>query len=397
MTATEASDSRPGLAVVVNTVTPYRVHLHERLAAEIPEFKLHSVFTHASGEFQWDLELPEAIHPIGFAEADESTTDPAWKRLGSDYRKAGRIIRYFVDHDVRAVVLMGYNDLTRLRLASVCRRMGIAVFLRGDSNIKGEPDGGGVRQWIKRRVVGYAIRRSDVVMPMGRLGQAFFEKYGARPEQCVWVPYEPDYRRFRDVPPDDVDAFRAKHGITADRRYILFCGRFVEVKRVDLLIDAFSRIAAERPEWGLLLAGDGPLRDALQQRMPEHLRPRGHWLGFLDVAELTAAYHAADVLVLPSDYEPWALVVNEAMAAGLVVVASDVVGAAYELVQDGRNGRLFPAGDVDALAEALHDVTDPNAIDRCRAEVGPALEDWRRKADPVAGVRQALRRVNLLS
>lgn len=381
---------------MANAVTPYRVHLHRRIAEEIPEFELHTILTHAGGDFRWEVELPESIHAVGFARSGESTSESAWGRIPADWRKAGAILDYFAAHDVRAVILMGYNDATRLRLLSGCRKRGIKVFIRGDSNIKGDRPGGRLRAWLKRRVLGHVLKRSDLVMPMGRLGQAFFEKYGADPNDCVWVPYEPDYDRFAAAEPGAVAAFRARHGLASDRRYLLFCGRLAEVKRVDLLLDAFGRLAGERPAWDLLVAGDGPLRQQLQQRVTAEAAGRVHWLGFLDVAELIPAYHAADVLVLPSDYEPWALVVNEAMAAGLVVVASDVVGAAYELVQDGRNGRLFKVGDADALTEALRDVTEASAIERYRAAVGPALDDWRRKADPLEGVRKALRKVGLV-
>ena len=108
------------------------------------------------------------------------------------------------------------------------------------------------------------------------------------------------------------------------------------------------------------------------------------------------AYHAADVMVLPSEYEPWALVVNEAMAAGCPVVASDVVGAAWDMVADGVCGRLFPSGDLAALTGALRDVTDPARFESYRDAVGPALAKWRREADPVEGLRAALRFVRLL-
>jgi glycosyltransferase involved in cell wall biosynthesis len=120
------------------------------------------------------------------------------------------------------------------------------------------------------------------------------------------------------------------------------------------------------------------------------------WLGFCDVDRVRLAYHAADVLVLPSNYEPWAVVVNEAMAAGLVVVASDVVGAAAEMVQDGRSGRLFPTGNLDVLTEVLMDATQANHLSAYKQGVAPALQAWRERADPVEGIRQALRSVGLL-
>jgi glycosyltransferase involved in cell wall biosynthesis len=95
--------------------------------------------------------------------------------------------------------------------------------------------------------------------------------------------------------------------------------------------------------------------------------------------------------VLPSDFEPWALVVNEAAAAGLAILATDRVGAAAELVRNGVNGFIFPAGDVQKLTERLLEVTDPSRIEAFKAESGSVLREWRNNADPVNGLRQALR------
>jgi glycosyltransferase involved in cell wall biosynthesis len=74
--------------------------------------------------------------------------------------------------------------------------------------------------------------------------------------------------------------------------------------------------------------------------------------------ELPAYYHAADILVMPSEFEPWGLVVNEAMAAGVLPVVSDRVGCGPDLVQG--IGEIYPCGDVGALATALS-----RAIRRC--------------------------------
>jgi glycosyltransferase involved in cell wall biosynthesis len=165
----------------------------------------------------------------------------------------------------------------------------------------------------------------------------------------------------------------------------------VPEKRPDLLIDAFGAVAGERPDWDLVMVGGGPLRESLELRIPPDLRRRFVWTGPLDdQPAVSALYRSADVLVLPSDYEPWALVVNEATAAGLAIVASHVVGAAAELVRDGVNGRIFPAGDLAALTDALRDVTAPGRVDAMRAESAEALADWRRRGDPVEGLRAAL-------
>jgi glycosyltransferase involved in cell wall biosynthesis len=149
-------------------------------------------------------------------------------------------------------------------------------------------------------------------------------------------------------------------------------------------------IASLRPEWDLLLVGDGTLRQELQERVPAELRQRVVWTGFLEESNCAVAYHAAELLVLPSDMEPWALVVQEALAAGRPVVASDAVGAAYDLVADRKNGGIFPAGDLSALRQCLLDATDEVNLRAYQAQARPALDAWRERINPVAEVRRAL-------
>jgi glycosyltransferase involved in cell wall biosynthesis len=176
----------------------------------------------------------------------------------------------------------------------------------------------------------------------------------------------------------------------------MFSGRLITQKRVDLVIDAFAAIAAERRDWDLLVVGDGLLRDELRRRVPESLRSRVVWTGFVEGNESALSYHAADVLLLPSDYEPWALVVQEAMAAGLAVIASDVVGAAHELVEDGVNGRIFPVGNLKELIGAVRQVTAADAIQAMKKNSRGVLAKYRETVDPVAEVRRALADVGVL-
>jgi hypothetical protein len=118
------------------------------------------------------------------------------------------------------------------------------------------------------------------------------------------------------------------------------------------------------------------------------------FIGFVpDPKQLAALYHLSDVLVVPSDSEAWGLVVNEAMAAGLAVIASHVVGAIPELVYPGMNGLIFHRGDVAGLADAMRSLTQqPGVLEAMQQRSPPILRYWRRRGDPVAGLRQALER-----
>jgi glycosyltransferase involved in cell wall biosynthesis len=212
-----------------------------------------------------------------------------------------------------------------------------------------------------------------------------------------FFPYEPDYALVSRVSEESLAAVRERFNLNPGRRRIVYSGRLMPFKRVDLLIDAFAAIAPDRPDWDLLIVGDGPERERLAARLPADLAPRVTWTGFLDDQRAVGAiYRLSDVLVLPSDFEPWAVVINEAAAAGLAIVASDVVGAAAELVRDGVNGHVFPPGDVAALETALRDVTAADRIDAMKAASAEVLADWRRRGDPVAGLRRALRWAGVL-
>ena len=111
------------------------------------------------------------------------------------------------------------------------------------------------------------------------------------------------------------------------------------------------------------------------------------------LATVTGLSHAAaDLFVLPSRHEPWGVVVNEALAAGLPVVLSDRVGAAADLLVDGENGRLVPAGDAVALANALEDLCrDPQGRQAAGEASRRIVADWG-YGPSVEGFERAVRR-----
>lgn len=380
---------RPGstaeLVIVANSISPYRVHLHKRIASEIPGINLHTVLTHARADFEWDMEIPALINRVDFGMPTESASRASRQPL-KEFRKAGRIIRFLDEIRPKAVIIDGYADTGRLRLLRHLHRREIPTFIRGDSNILGD-EATGIKRIIKKVIVAWAIKQATGVMVMGQLGVAYFSRYGADPELCYIVPREPDVQPFfnsRSRRPVEASPW----DLPEDSKLLVFAGRLIALKRLDLLTSAFAEIASERPDWHLAIAGDGPLRAEAQSAVPTAIENRVHWLGFLEYADLVTLFGRGDVLVLPSDYEAWGLVVEEALAAGMLVVASDVVGAARELVRSGVNGYIFPAGDQSALVGALRMATDPERL-VVGMEIDPYLE-WKQQNDPVAGIVAAL-------
>jgi len=132
---------------------------------------------------------------------------------------------------------------------------------------------------------------------------------------------------------------------------ILFVGRLVPLKRLGDLLACFAEIHLKFPTATLTVVGDGPLRGDLEKWSRAASLPV-RWLGRLEGVQLQSVYAAHDVIVLPSEREVWGLVVNEALAAGLYVIASTEVGCAQDLLGQGL-GTVYPVGDVQALTASL--------------------------------------------
>jgi glycosyltransferase involved in cell wall biosynthesis len=391
-----SQDQRPGFAIISNSLPPYRVNLHKLIAAGIPELKLHTLVTHGDAEFVWSVQPPAEIHATHYGRKGDSPLTGTFRTPLYEWRKGGRMLEYLRSNNVQVVMLNGYRYISYLRVIDHFHRHEMPVFVRSDSSLPRERGVSPLKQFFKRRAYDWWVPRVSGVMSMGTLGDKFFLKYGANPRYLYRVPCWPDYEAFAHADPVGLEGFRRKYGLSRERHYVLFSGRLHHNKRVDLLIDAFAAIAGQRADWDLLIVGDGALGDELRRRVPEALRSRVVWTGFVDGEEPVLAYHAADVLVLPSDLEPWALVIQEAMAAGLAVVSSDASGAAHDLIDDEQSGRIFPAGDLAELKRAMLQVTDPEALSRFKHGSRAALDRWIARTDPIAEIRRALTEFGVL-
>ena len=174
----------------------------------------------------------------------------------------------------------------------------------------------------------------------------------------------------------DRAATRASWDIPPEGAVAFFCAKLQPWKGALDLLEAFAD--AKVPDSYLVIAGDGPERNSLERRASKlGIAERVRFLGFLNQSQLPSAYSAADVFVLPSLFEPFGLVVNEAMLCGCPVVVSDRVGAKYDLVRPEENGYVFPAGDVTALASILREIfSDAEKRARLGAAARQRMETW---------------------
>jgi glycosyltransferase involved in cell wall biosynthesis len=136
----------------------------------------------------------------------------------------------------------------------------------------------------------------------------------------------------------------------------LFCGQMIERKGVDVLLEAFASVRDQRAR--LLLVGREAELPRWLAELEEPVRRRIEYAGFQAPEALPAFFARAEVFVLPSRYDGWGVVVNQALGAGLPLLCTEAVGAAFDLIEPGVNGLRLPAGDFEALAAAMRRLLD---------------------------------------
>jgi glycosyltransferase involved in cell wall biosynthesis len=184
------------------------------------------------------------------------------------------------------------------------------------------------------------ISQADHILTVSELARRSYLEAGVPPERVHCVPLGVE-----------VDLFSPPEAPAGEGTTFVFAGAASRVKGLDLLLEAFARVHSAEPETRLLVIGSaGDASSLLGPPVPAGVTV----LGPLPQAEVAARFAAADCLVLPSRNESFGMVVPEALAAGLPVLVSDRAGAA-ELVQEGKNGWVVPAGDAGALAERMLD------------------------------------------
>ena len=151
--------------------------------------------------------------------------------------------------------------------------------------------------------------------------------------------------------------------------HFLFCGQMIHRKGIDVLLTAFDRLVRDNPSVVLGMVGrEADVTDHIST-LPEAVSSRIQLHGFRQIDELPEYFARADVFVLPSRHDGWGVVINQAMAAGLPIISTDQVGAADDLIEDGKNGFIVSAGQMEPLFQAMKKLCDNSTL---RADMSAA-------------------------
>jgi glycosyltransferase involved in cell wall biosynthesis len=285
-------------------------------------------------------------------------------------------------------------------IARAAAKVSRSAFLFGTDTTTLTPRDGSVWKRSGKRVIWPLLYRlADQVIVPSSGSRDLMRSLGLPDDRVTMTPYVVDndwwLARASRV---DRAAVRSTWGVAPADGVILFCAKLQPWKRPVDLLRAFA--AARIPNTRLVFAGEGPLRAQLEKESADlGVSKRVLFLGFVNQSQLPAIYTAADLMVLPSTYEPFGVVVNESMLCGCPVAASDHVGAARDLIVHGDTGFVYPCGNIEGLAQILREAFGDRAkLSAAGAAAQARMQSWspRENIDAtLSAVARAIARIHV--
>jgi glycosyltransferase involved in cell wall biosynthesis len=249
----------------------------------------------------------------------------------------------------------GYTHPFELQMILAARRCGARTLMRGEFTDSPRPGRSWIKGVLRRLFLRWLYRHVDAFCCLGKNGRDHLLSYGIADSRLSSSPYAVDNEVFEQQRLQfPRAAMRTALGIERDCLAVLFSGKMIPRKAPGLLVEAIRRLGmGDTRSIHLIMVGEGPLRSEVESLARSVLGNRLNMPGFVNQSQLGRYFAAADVLVLPSHFETWGLVVNEAMLFGLPAIVSSNVGCHADLVVPGKTGLVFPAGDATGLATCL--------------------------------------------
>jgi glycosyltransferase involved in cell wall biosynthesis len=294
-----------------------------------------------------------------------------------------------------AVILHGHNYAANFLALLAAKTKGIPLMMRCETHLGLQRKG--VKRMVRRLVMGVFYSTFDRFLAIGTLNRAFYLAMGVPPEKIVLVPYSVDNERFaRASALSDVERreVRRSLGLPESAPVVLYASKLMRRKHPDDLLRAAANLRERGLEFSVLIVGTGEMEQELKQLSRTLKLTNVVFAGFANQSELPRLFAAADVFVLPSENEPWGLIVNEVMAAGLPVVVSRELGCVPDLVIGGETGFVHATGDLDAIANALERLLGNSALrDRMAGACRERMKTWS-YAQCLQGLQQAVNSVS---
>ncbi|NTU49862.1 MAG: glycosyltransferase family 4 protein [Desulfobulbaceae bacterium] len=264
------------------------------------------------------------------------------------------IVREIFRNRYDAIWVHGHSYITYLLAIGAAKLSDTPVLMRCETHLllNRHP----MKRFVRRGIMTAFYHLCDICLPIGTRNAEFYRYHGVSDDKLFLVPYSVDNGYFintvakcRSLAQSTMEELR----INPDMPIILYASKLASRKRPMDLLRAYHCISTQGIEASLIFVGSGEEEAALQEYCAKYNLTRVYFLGFQNQTMLPKYYAIADVFVIPSENEPWGLIINEVMCSGLPIVATDEIGAVKDIVHHNDNGLLFRAGDIQTLSRHL--------------------------------------------
>lgn len=297
----------------------------------------------------------------------------------------------------QVVAIPGYRTPDALSSLTWCKMHRRATILMSDTKRDDAPRNN-FKEWIKSRF----INEFDAALCAGKPHRKYLESLGMNPSN-IFDGYDVVYNDYfwygAEKARQDPAQYRSLPGLETSHPFFLASARFIKCKNIEGLLRAYSSYRGRLANscngptpWRLVILGDGEERNILENLIYSEGIQGVSLPGFLQIDVLPAYYGLASVFIHPSYKDTWGLVVNEAMAAGLPVLASNRCGCALDLISEGENGFLFSPEDQAALVDQMVLISSDNVNLRAMGQASrDRINQWtpERFAQGIYGAVQA--------
>lgn len=343
---TNAATKSVRIALLTEIIAPYRIPVFNALARQ-KGIDLHVIFLAETDptQRQWLVYKDE----IEFS----YEVLPAWRwRWGSWHALLNRGLWPALDRfRPHSILCGGYNHPAFWQALAWAKfhSAHFAAWIESTTQDRRQPSV--LAEFIKRQFV----RNCNSFAVPGKSSSEYLQSMGVSAGRIHTAPNAVDIRRFAHLARAvKAPAAQRRTELGLPPRYFLYAGRIIAEKGVFHLLEAYAQLPPElRSAMGLVFVGDGTARTELTTEAAKVVPGTVVLPGFAQRDQLAAFYALGEVLVFPTLSDPWGLVVNEAMACGLPIIATDVAGCTADLVHDGENGYVIPSADVGRLTEAM--------------------------------------------
>lgn len=330
------------LVLLTEIIAPYRIPVFNALA-KCDGIDLHVIFLAENDPSlrQWQIYKNEIQFPYRVLRS--------WrKRIGThNVLVNSGLGSALEDAKPEVIVCGGYNYLASWYGLFWARHKRIPFLAWVESTANDRRSRNPAVEFLKRR---FLRSCSGVVVP-GKSSFEYIRCNSVSEDKITTAPNAVDTELFAcRAAAARKEAIARRRALGLPLRFFLYVGRLVAEKGVFELLRAYGTLSAEsNTQVGLVIVGDGPARAELMRRAPGGVL----FKGFVQRDDLSSYYGLAEVFVFPTHTDTWGLVVNEAMACALPIIASKAAGCVADLVENGWNGRVVPPQNVEELALAM--------------------------------------------